>query len=271
MAVLHPRLSVSAISSFGWTFEQDLAFWRDAGITLVGAALHKVVPYGADQAADELAAAGIAVANVVGSMGFHLDQPERWEEERAAAVDGLDVARRLGSPVLSMTPGPPGVLSADEAAEAFVVAVDPVLDAGVERGVRVAFEHTTPMRRDLGFVTTLADAVELAERADLGVCVELNNAWVEMHLDRTIARGVGAFAFVQVSDAVAGSVTTPDRAVPGDGDIPLESLLGRLLEAGYQGTFDLEVIGPRIEQEGYASAIGRGATWVSAVLTRLGA
>ena len=69
---------------------------------------------------------------------------------------------------------------------------------------------------------------------------------------------MGAFAFVQVSDAVAGSVTTPDRAVPGDGDIPLESLLGRILEAGYQGAFDLEVIGPRIEQEGYASAIGRG-------------
>ena len=52
-------------------------------------------------------------------------------------------------------------------------------------------EHTTPMRRDLGFVTTLADAVELAERADLGVCVELNNAWVEMHL---IAPSPGGWA-----------------------------------------------------------------------------
>jgi sugar phosphate isomerase/epimerase len=61
-----------------------------------------------------------------------------------------------------------------------------------------------------------------------------------------------------VSDFVVGTLTTPDRAVPGDGDIPLEHLLAQLLDAGYQGVFDLELIGPRIEAEGYEPAIRRG-------------
>ena len=76
---------------------------------------------------------------------------------------------------------------------------------------------------------------------------------------------------VQVSDYAIGTLSTPDRLVPGDGDIPIERILGDVLDAGYTGMFDIELIGPRIEDEGYASAIGRSVDWLGAALTRLGA
>ena len=59
--------------------------------------------------------------------------------------------------------------------------------------------------------------------------------------------------------------------VPGDGAIPLERLLGELLEAGYTGVFDLELVGPRIESEGNRAASRRAAERISEILTRLGA
>jgi sugar phosphate isomerase/epimerase len=62
---------------------------------------------------------------------------------------------------------------------------------------------------------------------------------------------------------VIGSLSTPDRAVPGDGDIPLARIIAALLDAGYQGAFELEMVGPRIESEGYESAIARGVANVS--------
>jgi sugar phosphate isomerase/epimerase len=58
--------------------------------------------------------------------------------------------------------------------------------------------------------------------------------------------------------------------VPGDGDIPIERLVSSILDTGYEGPFDIEVLGPRIEEEGYRSAIARSAEFASEMLDRLG-
>ena len=76
---------------------------------------------------------------------------------------------------------------------------------------------------------------------------------------------------VQVSDYVSGDRTAPCRAVIGDGMVPVERLLGDLLDAGYRGVFDLELLGPRIEAEGARAATRRAAENLSEILVKLGA
>ena len=49
------------------------------------------------------------------------------------------------------------------------------------------------------------------------------------------ATNVDRLALVQISDYELGTLDTPNRSVIGDGDIPLERLLGVLLDAGYEG------------------------------------
>jgi hypothetical protein len=44
-----------------------------------------------------------------------------------------------------------------------------------------------------------------------------------------------------------------------------------LLEAGYQGAFDLELSGPSIDQLGHYEAAGRSARWLDGLLAELGA
>ena len=68
---------------------------------------------------------------------------------------------------------------------------------------------------------------------------------------------------VQVSDFMVGEPLMYNRRVPGDGSMPLEWMLERLLDAGYMGDFDLELLGPAIEKEGYPSAIRRSVDWLS--------
>ena len=53
--------------------------------------------------------------------------------------------------------------------------------------------------------------------------------------------------------------------------IPLDRILGDVLEAGYQGVFDIELVGPRIAAEGARTATQRAAQAISEILTRLGA
>jgi sugar phosphate isomerase/epimerase len=138
-------------------------------------------------------------------------------------------------------------------------------------GIPFAVEHTNSLRVDVGFVHSLRDVVGLARRLGTGVCMEINACWAERGLADTIAASVDVIRLVQVSDFSVGTLATPDRRVPGDGDIPLERILGQVLAAGYGGVFDLELIGPKIDSEGYDSAVPRAVGALGSLLGALGA
>ena len=160
-------------------------------------------------------------------------------------------------------------MSWNEAADALASALQPILaDTG---GIKFALEHTNSLRVDVGFVHSLADVIDLATRFDIGVCMEINACWAERDLAKTVNDHVDRLQLVQVSDFAVGTLSTPNRLVPGDGDIPLERILGEVLAAGYSGCFDLELIGPRIDEEGYAASGVRAVAVLSEMLDRLGA
>ena len=76
---------------------------------------------------------------------------------------------------------------------------------------------------------------------------------------------------MQVSDFKVGTVASSQRLVPGDGDVPLARILGIVLDAGYRGVFDLELIGDAIVAEGYDAAVPRAVDALGALLNDLGA
>ena len=54
--------------------------------------------------------------------------------------------------------------------------------------------------------------------------------------------------------------------MPGDGDIPLARIFGYLEDAGYTGPYELEIVGPRIEAEGYPGAVRRSLEHIDRLL-----
>ena len=72
--------------------------------------------------------------------------------------------------------------------------------------------------------------------------LELECCWYERGLKQLVRENVDRIALVQISDFKIGSTTSPDRSVIGEGDIPLERLLDLILDAGYEGMFDLELV-----------------------------
>jgi sugar phosphate isomerase/epimerase len=101
--------------------------------------------------------------------------------------------------------------------------------------------------------------------------MEINACWAERDLAATVRAGVDTLRLVQVSDFAVGTLSTPNRLVPGDGDIPLARIVGDVLAAGYAGCFDLELIGPAIDAEGYDTAIPRAVAATDALLRAAGA
>jgi sugar phosphate isomerase/epimerase len=268
---VHPRVSLSAISTFQWDLDADLAFYERAGITAIGASLAKLEAVGVDAGVRRLRDAGLRITNLIGIGPFRLDDPTQWDEQRARVTRALDAAEALDAECMILTTGPAGSLTWEEAADALEEALAPAIADAHARGVPFGLEHTNSLRVDVGFVHSLADVIDLARRLAIGVCVETNASWAERNLAATIGSGVDTFRIVQVSDFAIGTLSTPNRLVPGDGDIPLERILGQVLAAGYAGCFDLELIGPRIDEEGYEAACTRAVAALGELLTRLGA
>jgi sugar phosphate isomerase/epimerase len=267
----HPRVSLSAISSFKWSLDEDLAFYERAGVTAIGASLAKLEAAGVEAGARRLADAGIRVTNLIGLGPFKLDHPDQWLTQRDRLRVALDAAEALRAECMILTTGPAGQLPWEDAADALETALAPVIDDAHGRGIPFGLEHTNSLRADIGFIHSLRDAVDVARRLGIGVCVETNACWAERGLADTVKDGVDTFRIVQVSDYAIGTTNTPNRLVPGDGDIPFERILGQMLAAGYEGVFDLELIGPSIDDEGYEKACTRAVENLGRMLTELGA
>jgi sugar phosphate isomerase/epimerase len=253
-------VSVSAICTYQWSLDQDLAFYEAHGIRDVGVSLAKLERHGVGDGATRVRDAGLRVTNLIGLGPFHLAEPEQWTAQRDRLLRAVDAAVIVGAECMVLTTGPAGPLPWEEAADRFAEALAPVLRASAATGVPIALEHTNSLRVDVGFVHTLRDAIDLARRLDIGVCMEINACWAERDLAGTIAAGIDRIRLVQVSDYAVGTLSTPARLVPGDGDIPIARILGQVLDAGYDGCFDLELIGPAIEAEGYERAVPRAIT-----------
>ena len=270
-AAMHPRVCVSAICTYKLDLAADLDFWADNGIDCVGVSVAKLEAFGWDEGTRRVADAGVRVANLIGLGPFVLTRPEQWEAQRERLVRALEAGRELNAECVVFTTGPAGPLPWDEAADALETALGPVLAEARAFGIPFAVEHTNSLRVDVGFVHSLRDVVDLARRLGTGVCMEVNACWAERGLAETIAASIDVIRLVQVSDFAIGTLATPDRLVPGDGDIPLARIIGQVLGAGYPGVFDLELIGPKIEAEGYAAAVPRAVANLGDLLRGLGA
>lgn len=258
---VHPRISVTTISSWNWSVEQDIAFFKQEGIGAMGIPTTKFGE-GVDRDIDLLNGSGLTITAVSGLGSGPL--VESGDATLASLKGPIDVAHRLGSPALYfLTGATPPRMATDEAYAALIRNLPKAHAYARERGVRLAIEHNSISSRDIGFVHTLAGVAEIARAADIDICLELQNCWYEHDLPRLFRENVGRFCVVQVSDFLVGEPLKFHRRVPGDGVMPLEWLLGEVLEAGYTGFFEIEVLGPAVESEGYASAIRRSVDWLA--------
>jgi len=269
---MHPRVCVSAISTFRLPLTGDLAFWDAHALTNVGVSVAKLEAHGWEAGTALVVDAvgrGLRVVDLIGLGPFQLARPTRWDAQRDRLVRSMDTAVAVGADAIVFTTGPFAPLTWEEAADALEQALAPVLHEARARGVDVAIEHTNSLRVDVGFVHTLRDAVDLARRLGTGVCMELNACWAERGLAKTIREGIDVIRLVQVSDFKVGTVASSQRLVPGDGDIPVLRILRELVDAGYRGFFELELIGDAIVAEGYDAAVPRAVEALDALLGKL--
>jgi sugar phosphate isomerase/epimerase len=265
---------VNSLSSNRQPLRADIALWRDLGIQHVGLNLPKIEEAGWDLARQMLTDAGLCVSTIFGPVYRRLDADDSlgwWDADQRATVKTVEFAASIGAASVYVCSGAAPSLHWNAAADRFCELVAPAVARGRELGVPLLIEPTNPLRADISFVFWQRDAMDLARRAGTKVMLYVQTCWCERGVEQLIKENIDVVGMTQLSDFVVGTTQTGDRAVPGDGDIPLERLLAAVVDAGYAGPFDLEVFGPRIEAEGYASSVRRSVERASELLERVGA
>ena len=269
---MHPRVSLHQVACMDAPTAQFIQHCRAIGVqhmTLVSPKLFQAGETASALAAMAVGGTGCHTVNHAMAMGRTLDTV--GAEESEGLLRAIDVAAELGAANIYLVSGGRGKLLWDAAAQRFAELLAPCLGAAQDKGVRLLVETASHLNADMHLAHTLDDTVRLAEIAGIGVCIELAACWFEADLPAKFRRALPLTRLVQISDYVAGDRATPNRAVPGDGMVPNEWLLRELLDAGYEGVFDLELVGPRIEAEGGFAATQRAAENLSEILVRLGA
>jgi sugar phosphate isomerase/epimerase len=255
-----PPVSVSQITTLRWSFERDVDFLAAAGVGAIGISVRKLEDVGLPRAVRLVRDAGLAVSCVTSSGFFPLDDDAASREALVRTRSHLAAASELGASCLFVLPGHAPSLSWEEAAARARPLLERLLPDAERLGVRIAVEPVSQLRVDLGFLHSFADALDFVDGVGsswLGVVLELNNAWSERGLYANIQERCDRIAIVQVSDFAAGTMAASERVVIGDGDIPLSRICRALADAGYAGWWDIELLGSRIEAEGYESVVPR--------------
>ena len=269
---MHPRISINQICFSGASPVEFLGRARALGAQRIGFNSPSLLaPGGAAEAQATLAAGGLSVETVCHPFAVYPALDGDCAQARDTLLELIEIGAQLGARSIYLLTGGRGSLDWDQAAERFVEALAPCRASAKAAGLPLMIENASALYADLHIAHSLADTIRLAEMAEVGVCIELFHCWAEAGLKALCTRALPRCSLVQVSDYVLGDRSLPNRAVPGDGTIPLEGIIGMLLEGGYDGAFDIELVGPRIDGEGHFAATRRAAEHLSEILVKLGA
>ena len=261
--------SISTIAMADWPLPDLLATLARLPMDQVAISARQLARHGWGPAEQALRASALTIGSLGSGLTTRVDSGDsaRWRDDLDLLERSVDLAARLGVPLVTLTTGPAGRLCWEDALDAFAVRIAPLLRRARDLGVGLTLENTHSLRSDVSFLHTLRDAVAAARHLGVGVCADLYCCWAERALADTLTEGCDVIRIVQVGDFVHGTLSQPNRWVPGDGDLPLDRLVAEVRSAGCDSLLEIEILGPRITAEGVEQAHARSLAWLNRHLT----
>lgn len=241
---------VSEFTTWPWSFEQDVATYAQLGVGAIEVCEFKLDEARAGEQLALVAGYGLTLSSVqpaTRTLFPSQSQPEPKEPHERMARFRRTIERlakgAAGVPFVTNTGAPPGG-NVQHVLEVAAREYRALAEFAAAHGVRIALEplNATIMNVETA-VWTLAQALEIVaavDRPNFGICLDLWNVWQNADIVEAIAAGGDRTFIVQVSDW-----RTPrsfqDRAIPGQGAIPLAPLLRAIHDSGYRGPYVVEI------------------------------
>ncbi|REJ64498.1 MAG: sugar phosphate isomerase/epimerase [Planctomycetota bacterium] len=248
-------VSINELSTYRWSFEEDVTRYAAAGVQAIGVWRQKLSDYGEEKGGELLREHGMSVSNLLWAGGFTGGDGRTFCESLEDAVEAVRLAADLESDCLVVYSGGRGGHTGNHARRLFKAALAELAPLASDLGVRLAVE---PMHescaRDWTFLTDVDETLEIIEDVDpvsVGLVFDSYHLGQQRSILDRVEELVPYLAVVHVGDCKRPLDGEQNRCPLGEGQIPLREILAALKSSGYGGYFDIELIGAEIEVADY--------------------
>jgi sugar phosphate isomerase/epimerase len=241
------KLCIHTITTRPWSLDEDIEHYSREGVAGITVWRDAVEEKDARIAGRQIQEAGMQVVSLCRGGFF----PARESSQRAAAIEEnlriIDQAVDLGAPLIVLVcgavPGQPLAESRRQIRDG-IAAILPHAEACQ---VKLAVEPLHPMYADTrSAINTLKQANDLCAELDspfLGVVVDVYHVWWDPELENEIRRcgEMGKLFAFHICDWKTPEPILYDRALMGEGCIPIREIRGWMERAGFGGFNEVEI------------------------------
>jgi sugar phosphate isomerase/epimerase len=253
------RLSMNEMTTYRWRFEEDVANYAAAGIPAIGVWRQKLSDFGEEKGVELLAESNLAVSNLLWAGGFTGSDGRSYRESLEDAMDAVRVAADLRATALVIYSGARAGHTHKHARRLLKDALCALSPLAGEHNLMLAVE---PMHcgcaAEWTFLNTLDDTLTLFS--------EVNSPHVKLTFDtyqlgqcpsiiEQIPKIVGDVAVVHLGDSKLRPDREQNRCRLGEGSLPLREIIAAFTAAGFDGYYDVELMGEEIEMSDYHSLL----------------
>ncbi len=250
------KLSLNQVTTYNWSFGEDVANYSAAGFDGIGVFRDKLERFGTEEGIKLLHDSPLQVSNLVDT--FFLIQPV-WSQVELVMQDVLariELAKRLNTDCIAVLTGEPaGFFMSEDLAWQFAVrALRELAPAAEAAGVELALEPISARYPGYSFLHSIPDALRMIDAVGssaLGIVFDIDHLYESPNLFDDIKRAAGRIFCVHVDDMPASPAPGLDRRPLGTGIIPLKEILHAVDATGYDGFYDVELFGPGIWEMDY--------------------
>lgn len=264
------RLSINETTTYRWSFEEDVANYRAAGIDAIGVWRQKLSDFGEAKGAELLEETPLDVSCLFWVGGFTGSDGRSYRESLHDAQEMLKTAVDIKARTLIVYSGGRAGHTANHAKRLITGALAELAPQAAELGVTLAVEPMHPGCADgWTFLTTLDDTLALLDAVNddrVKLVFDTYHLGHEPNVLQRIESVTARVALVQLGDAKGPPGGEQNRCQLGQGVLPLREIVAALRAGGYDGYYDVELLGEEIESVDYRELIANAKRACAALL-----
>jgi len=247
--------SMNELTTYRWSFEDDVQRYADAGIRSIGVWRQKLSDYGEVKGIELLDEMGLCVSNLMWAGGFTGSDGRSFNDALDDAYEAIRLTADLRAECLIVYSGGRGGHTTNHANRLLKDALKALAPVARDLDVTLALK---PMdagcASDWTFLTELSETMTLLDEFDSSV-IQLAFDTYHLGLDpvaiELLSEIVPRIAIVQLGDARQRPTGEQNRCRLGEGAVPFAKILAKLTDGGYRGSYDVKLLGDDIESFDY--------------------
>lgn len=239
------RLAINELTTLRWSLEENLNAFRSYEIPAIGVSWRKLLEYGVQRGVRKIREAQLPVSSLGWVGGFTGHNGFGFEEVVLECKRAIRIAAQIKSPTLTVVTGPQNGHIDSHANRLVCAGIEEITDLADSYGISISLQPMHPIyHKNWSFIHTIDDALAMIEKIghpslklalnsfhvgdDEAICEKINS-----HVDK--------IGIVYLSDRTGAPRNENDRAIPGQGELPLRRIVEALETAGYDGWYETEV------------------------------